>query len=278
MNELYVQLRRIALQQSAVNAVLPIVTFVNVYHADGRLWSVSLVSWVVAALLGAFGYCAAEARSSTLVTAYVCFGVLGGGALAAVQVAVDWTMSAACEVTQSAYKECHECQCLFTDSCSQDDLDNDEGCDDCKAFSTDICDALGFESSGADRLVNGFTALVTLLASCVPVGVAILLLIRKEQEDATVAARFSWIKGQILDQCMLLESGYKPTIDGPPLLRLIRACEEHDPALAERAKSLVAMWEAHGGAAGWLRTKAQEMAETSLEPVPPPEEGGATPA
>lgn len=214
LDELNVQLRRIALQQSAVDAVLPIVTFVNVYHADGRLWSVSLVSWVVAALLGAFGYCAAEARSSTLVTAYVCFGVLGGGALAAVQVAVDWTMSAACEVTQSAYKGCHDCQCSFTDSCSQDDLDNDEGCDDCKAFSTDICDALGFESSGADRLVNGFTALVTLLASCVPVGVAILLLIRKEQEDATVAARFSWIKGQILDQCMLLESGYKPTIDG----------------------------------------------------------------
>jgi hypothetical protein len=40
-----------------------------------------------------------------------------------------------------------------------------------------------------------------------------------------VSARFQWIKGQVLDQCHLLESGQKPTIDGPPLMRLIRACE-----------------------------------------------------
>jgi hypothetical protein len=34
-----------------------------------------------------------------------------------------------------------------------------------------------------------------------------------------VSARFQWIKGQVLDQCHLLETGQRPTVDGPPLVR-----------------------------------------------------------
>ena len=165
------------------------------------------------------------------------------------------------EVVQSAYDGCGSCECAATNTCSVADLGTGSSatpaCRDCQAWGADICKHFDFDTrASALGLASAFTSLVTVAVSMLPACVGLLTLVRKEQEEATVSARFQWIKGQVLDQCHLLESGQKPTIDGPPLMRLIRACEDHDPILAERAKSLLAMWEAHRGTSVGFTAKA----------------------
>ena len=240
---------------------LPIVTHVKAFEKDERLIPIGAVFWTVAGLLGAMGFVAIQSKNSVLLSAYIVSAVMCGAALAVYSLLVDYLLASSCLVLQSAYDGCQSCECAKTNTCSKGDFDDVPSCRDCQAWPTEVCKHFEFDGKSSVGFSSAFTSLVTLVASAIPATIGLVALVRKEQEEATVSARFQWIKGQVLDQCHLLESGQKPTIDGPPLMRLIRACEDYDPMLAERAKSLLAMWEAHHGtAAGWSKPKGGKNA------------------
>lgn len=147
LEKLYLKVKQSAVQSAVMNCVLPAINFAQVYNRDDRLYSVAVIAWLVGGLTGILGVTAAESKSSSLLTAYVCLATLGAGGLIALQIAFDWVMSMTCEYSQAAFFGCGECECAWTDSCSQSDLDNDTGCGSCRAFSTEVCDDLGVKDS-----------------------------------------------------------------------------------------------------------------------------------
>jgi len=162
---------------------------------------------------------------------------------------VDWTVWSTCLISLSSIQGCSTCACASSGACSAGDL-KQEGCGNCEAFSSEVCNSVGTDG-GIASVVAKISVILILLTHTALAHISLITLVRKEDQDASKSARLTWIRSQVLDQCRLLESGCQPTIDGAPLVKLIHACEDWDPSIAERAKSLVAMWEARQHAEGW---------------------------
>ena len=96
-------------------------------------------------------------------------------------------------------------------------------CAGCKAYGTDTCAALAYGSRKPTMFIAALTGPVTLLACTLTVALALLKLVRHEQEAAAASARLQWLRAQLEEQIRLVTAGAEPSLSPEVLDKLLDA-------------------------------------------------------
>jgi len=141
-----------------------------------------ILAVTISVVLGTWGFLAAKAKSRVRLVIYLLLTVLTSAVLLSANITVEYSLTQACNIRQSAYIDCEDLVCAQNSTCTIDDLKDTN----CEANPTEVCN----QSSSR----NVFAICLQLFAATMPSCFAFIAIVRIQKHEEDTAATYGKLK------------------------------------------------------------------------------------